>query len=95
MGGIREQQREKSPLTHIEPISGKDFHMKTALICFAALLGIGLAGCGTLREEQNPQPKTHAPCPQWIELSGKPVQTPAEASPKADTKSAPRRKAAK
>ena len=41
--------------------------MKKALICCCAgLLGICLAGCGTLREEQNPQPKKQAPCNEWL-----------------------------
>ena len=46
--------------------------MKKALICCCAgLLGICLAGCGTLREEQNPQPKRQAPCNEWLVMNQK------------------------
>ena len=46
--------------------------MKKALICCCAgLLGICLAGCGTLREEQNPQPKKQAPCNEWLVMNQK------------------------
>ena len=56
------------------------------IIC-AAMLGFLLAGCGTVREQQNPQPKMNAPCEEWLTLCQKQVkQENAKSLKKADTK---------
>ena len=40
--------------------------MKKVLIyCCAGLLGACLTGCGSMRAEQNPQPKKQYPCREW------------------------------
>ena len=44
------------------------------MIVFSAMLGIVLAGCGTLREQQNPQPKMQAPCEEWLDLKQQPAK---------------------
>jgi len=55
---------------------------KATVFIFSAALGACLAGCGTLRESQDPQPKMQAPCKEWLSAKPKPAKPARKAPPK-------------